>query len=180
MNSRTKPNRKGPHLQGLRGHVIKGGLNLDDIAKFVKGAVAELRRGKYISKGADLYSQTPLPYSGIVGTVGKLAGQAGFGKKRRGRPRTKTVTVAVKRRVGRPRKTACGGALSLAQRRGLVPKPAGYMEGSGNAQYRPKLAQRQTVKPSGPAFGKGLKVSGGGLSIAGGSKLPLRRKVVFP
>lgn len=180
MASSIKPNRRGgPHLQRLRGHVI-GGLDMAQIMNFVKNAVSELKRGKYISKGADMYSQTPLPYSGIVGAVGKLAGQAGFGKRKVGRPR-KTISGAVsrprtKRPVGRPRKS-CGGAVSLAQRRGLVPIPT---MGTGK-----KLAQRRVVPVKGKVFGKGLSIAGGslsiagnGLKIAGGSKVS--RRTVFP
>ena len=185
MASRTKPTRKGSHLQGLRGHVMKGGFDLSQIMDFVKNAVAELKRGKYISKGAQMYRDTGLPYSGEVGKVGSIAGQLGFGKRKVGRPK-KAKTTTVKRKVGRPKKSCggtCGGALSLAQRRGLVPLPKGYIAGSG----QPKLAQRKSVKPSGPLFGKGLKSAGAGLksagaglTIAGGSLVKRIRKTQFP
>lgn len=187
MASRTKPTRKGSHLQGLRGHVnMKGGLDFSQIMNFVKNAVAELKRGKYISKGAQMYRDTGLPYSGEVGKVGSIAGQLGFGKRKVGRPK-KAKTTTVKRKVGRPKKSSCGGtcggALSLAQRRGLVPLPKGYIAGSG----QPKLAQRKSVKPSGPLFGKGLKSAGAGLksagaglTIAGGSLVKRIRKTQFP
>lgn len=163
MPSRTKPNRKGgPHLQRMRGHVI-GGLDMSSIMDFVKKAVAELKRGKYVSKIGKAYASTGLPGAPIAGTIGNLAEQAGFGRKRRvGRPRKTTAKhPKVKRPVGRPKK-ARGGALSLAQRRGLVPKPPGYIEGSGK-----KLAQRKVVKPSGPLFGKGLRNAGNGLTLSG-------------
>lgn len=177
MPSRVKPNRKGgPHLQRMRGHVI-GGLDMSSIMDFVKKAVAELKRGKYVSKIGKAYASTGLPGAPVAGVIGNVAEQAGYGKRRVGRPR-KTVSGAVKRpralrpgMVGRPRK-GCG--LSLAQRRGLVPKPAGYVEGSGKA----KLAQRRVVKPSGPLFGKGLRIAGNGLSIAGNGKVS--RRTVFP
>ena len=184
MPSRVKPNRKGgPHLQRMRGHVV-GGFDMSSIMDFVKRAVAELKRGKYVSKIGKAYASTGLPGAPVASTIGNLAEQAGFGRKRRvGRPR-KTISGAVKRPrvkrpVGRPKKS-CGGALSLAQRRGLVPKPQGYIEGMGK-----KLAQRRTVKPAGAMFGKGLTVSGNGIKIAGnGIKIAgngkVSKRTVFP
>jgi hypothetical protein len=69
----------------------QGGKGLfDTISNAVKNAVAELKRGKYISKAAKFYSGIPLlPHSGIVGSLGNIAEQNGFGKKKRTRKTSK-------------------------------------------------------------------------------------------
>lgn len=69
----------------------QGGKGLfDTISNAVKNAVAELKRGKYISKAAKFYGNIPLlPHSGIVGSLGNIAEQNGFGKKKRTRKTSK-------------------------------------------------------------------------------------------
>jgi hypothetical protein len=64
----------------------------DTLSNAVKNAVAELKRGKYISKAAKFYGNIPLlPHSGIVGTLGNIAEQNGFGKRRATRKKSSCV-----------------------------------------------------------------------------------------
>ena len=94
-----------------RKSTLKGSGLWDDIVGAVKGVVSELRKGKYISKGAKAYGSIPfLPYSNIAGMAGNVAEQAGFGRKKRVRKTTKKTTKTTK-------KSCCGGGLQLARGR---------------------------------------------------------------
>jgi hypothetical protein len=129
----------------------QGGKGLfDTISNAVKNAVAELKRGKYISKAAKFYGNIPLlPHSGLVGSLGNIAEQNGFGKKRRTR---KTSACACPK----------GKGLQLAS--GLK------LSGSGLQLARGRKPKRKS--------GKGLTLSGGSLVLAGSGRL--KRKTVFP
>jgi hypothetical protein len=52
---------------------------------WIKKAHSFIKKNKLISRLAQGYSMSGLPYAGVVGTAGKVAGMAGYGKRTCGR-----------------------------------------------------------------------------------------------
>jgi hypothetical protein len=100
---RNRPANRRVHTTG-RTHLNMMGRGIwDNIVKGVKGALAELKRGKYISNIGRTYAKSGLPGSNVASMIGETASKFGYGRKRR---------------VGRPRKMTShkkrGGMVSLA------------------------------------------------------------------
>ena len=115
-------------------HNMVGGGIFDSIVNGVKSALAELKRGKYISKIGKAYGSTGLPYSDIAGKVGNFAEAHGYGKKKRGRPRKQRA-----------------GGLNLA---GGMYRQAGA--------GRKRKTKKKSKSPMKRACGRGIRLAGSG------------------
>lgn len=117
---------------GMVRHQQRGGSLWGSISKGLRSMARFAKKHKVLSRGAKVYSMTGLPYGGYVSKAGRVAGKAGYGKKRK---------------VGRPRKCGCkkkGGGLTRGG--GGLKRSGGGLKRSGSGVRRKTGGYRkQTV-----------------------------------